>query len=69
MSKKQTIKRAAKRSNVVKSETNEQAHKKVSVNKGGQHNCRYCPPFEFENKVARKPKRGAKKPKSKNKRG
>jgi hypothetical protein len=69
MSKKQTIKRAAKRSKDVQVEANPQVHKKLSVNKGGQHNCRYCPPFEFENKVARKPKRGAKKPKHKNKRG
>ena len=68
--KKTVVKRAAKRSKDIKAEVNPQVHKKLSVNKGGQNNCRYCPPFKGENKMTTgRPKHGTKKPKYKNKRG
>jgi hypothetical protein len=68
MNKKKQIIRSARRTSKAKKENNPTAHRKILVNEGGQHNCQYCPPWDFENKVMRKPKRGAKKPRHKDKR-
>lgn len=67
MNKKKEMIRAAKRSKAYNTEDNPSAAKKILA-KAGQHNCPICPPWEHENKVSRTPKRGAKKPKYKNKR-
>lgn len=66
MSKKKKIIRGVKRSDEYKSESNDSAANKT-LKSAGQHRCRFCPPWEHENRVQRKPKRGAKKPKYKDK--
>lgn len=67
MTKKKDMIRTVKRSREYKQEDNSTAARKVLA-KAGQHNCKFCPPWEHENKVTRKPKHGSKKPKYKNKR-
>jgi hypothetical protein len=67
MSKKQLI-RCVKKSKEAKEETNSSAHKKV-LQIAGQMNCPICPPWKGENKIKRSQgKRGAKKPRYKDKR-
>lgn len=67
MNKKKRIIRDIKRSKKAQSETNDQAFKKIML-QAGQHSCKYCAPWKNENRVKRQSKRGAKKPKYKNKR-
>lgn len=67
MTKKQDMIRAVKRSKVYKEETNSTVTKKLLA-KAGQHDCQICAPWDGENRVTRKAKHGAKKPKGKIKR-
>lgn len=66
MNKKKAIIRHVRRGKAYQSETNDAAANKILKGDGGQHNCTFCPPWKDENKVTRTPKRGAKKPKYKN---
>lgn len=64
---KRAMIRKIKRSNQYKKEDNNSVAKKL-VASAGHHDCKICPPWKGENKVARVPKRGTKKPKYKIKR-
>lgn len=67
MSKRKKIIRSVRRTNEAKEEENPVVHNKI-MKKAGTHKCAYCPPWKHDNKVARVPKRGTKKPKYKDKR-
>lgn len=67
MSNRRKINRAVRRSAEAKNEHNDSANRKV-MKQAGQCNCRYCPPWKNDNKVARVSKRSTKKPRYKDKR-
>lgn len=67
MSAKKKIIRSYRRGKGYKKEENSSVANRL-LKAAAHHNCQYCGPWDFENKVGRKSKRGTKKPKSKNKR-
>lgn len=63
MGKKKDLIRKVAKSERAQLESNPQAHRKIMYKAGTK--CKYCPPWKNDNKIARRPKRGANKPKHK----
>lgn len=67
--KKKIIRTYKRSADYKKADTDFEANRIIKT--AGQHNCKYCPPWEHDNRVGKgslKKKRNGKKPKYKNKR-